>query len=113
MNDLISRQTAIETLWNAREHLEKSRVRYLEADIPALAWDRKIERNRVEEDITLIEDLPSAQPTQPGHWETADIEHVCDTLFPVRCSECRKRQMRRFKFCPECGTRMEGGKQDG
>lgn len=59
--ELISREAAIETLWSVRDCLEKSRVNFLEDGLPSLAYGCKIERNRIEEDIALLRDLPAAQ----------------------------------------------------
>lgn len=85
MGELISREAAIETLWAARERLEKSRVMFLEAELPSMAYDCKIERNRVEEDIALLRDVPAAQ------FQRLTVDGVtlyrCDPAKNTACSK--------------------------
>ena len=85
MNDTISREAAIETLWAARECLEKSRVAFLKDGLPSIAYGCKIERNRVEEDIALLRDLPAAQ------FQRLTVDGVtlyrCDPAKNTACSK--------------------------
>ena len=64
----------------------------------------------------VLRNLPSAdvQPVQHGHW----IEHICE-LFPaegtVECSECHEHEsifLVNDKYCPNCGAKMDGEKND-
>ncbi len=104
-DDMISREAAIETLWAARERLEKSRVTFLEAGLPSMAYDCKTERNRVEEDIALLWDLPSAQPQRMrGRWKKLDGIY--------ECSGCGARYFGMNNFCPNCGADMREGEQN-
>ena len=60
--DTISRQAAINALWAERMKLSEEMERNLETCSFALRADNKARRNRVEEDIEIIKQLPPAQP---------------------------------------------------
>lgn len=59
--DLISRQAAIDALWAERMKLSEEMERNLETCSFALRADNKTRRNRIEEDIEIIKQLPPAQ----------------------------------------------------
>ena len=61
-DDLISRQQAIDALWAERMKHSEEMERNLETCSFALRADNKARRNRVEEDIEIIKQLPPAQP---------------------------------------------------
>ena len=68
-DDLISRQDAIDALWEKRQALNDIMDKYLQDDLLVLRQQTKTERNRIEEDINIIEELPSAQPERKkGEW---------------------------------------------
>lgn len=60
--ELIDRQAAIDALWAERMKLSEEMERNLETCSFALRADNKARRNRVEEDIEIIKQLPPAQP---------------------------------------------------
>ena len=62
MDDTISRQAAIDALWAERMKHSEEMERNLETCSFALRADNKARRNRVEEDIEIIKQLPPAQP---------------------------------------------------
>lgn len=62
MRDPIERQDAIDVLWKEREQADALMDEYLKNGYMALRADAKAERNRIEKDIAIIEELPSAQP---------------------------------------------------
>ena len=50
-----------------------------------------------------IEDLPFDTPTRrTGHWIPMN-----EIYMPCICSECRKAELKKSKYCPDCGARME------
>ena len=71
-DDLISRKAAIDALWKERQQLDDYMDECLKKGLAALRAGTKAERNRIEEDIEIIKDLPSAQPTINGY----DIRHL-------------------------------------
>ena len=85
MDDLISRQAAIEAVQNRHMMLSKEKVLL----------------------INDLEKLPSAQPKK-GKW----IYHI-DDLFPaestMECNQCHAEQPLTCddEFCPHCGAKME------
>ena len=87
MSDLISRQAAIDAVQNRHMMLNKEKVLL----------------------INDLEKLPSAEPKK-GRWISADA------MFhgvPFYCSECGENTRDtvmgkpRWKFCPNCGAKME------
>lgn len=106
MDELISRKQAIDALWAERMKHAEEMERNLETCSFALRADNKARRNRVEEDIEIIRQLPSAQ--KMGKW----IYHI-DNLFPaestMECNQCHAEQPLTCddEFCPHCGAKME------
>ena len=64
MSDLIDRQAAIGALWEKRQALNDYMEILLQDGKMSSRYLTKIERNRIEEDINIIEQLPPAQPEQ-------------------------------------------------
>ena len=96
MDDVISRQQAIDTLRKKQDNGKGDISRFYNTII--------------QYDIEAIEQLPSAQPKK-GRWISADA------MFhgvPFYCSECGENTRDtvmgkpRWKFCPMCGAKMEG-----
>lgn len=108
MDDLISRQQAIEAICEHGTDLERRGITVL-----AVA-------NHKQATVDLLEQLPSAQPERPrGHWiEIGDEpydEWECDVCgFAIDGSGCIDPEEYRdvYKFCPNCGADMRG-EQDG
>ena len=87
MNDLISRQAAI-------DELDKG------------AWGREWDKTLAK---TMIESLPSAQPERiRGRW--IEKPHVHGVAY---CSLCDyELHTNDTNFCPNCGAQMIGGDED-
>lgn len=49
--------------------------------------------------IEILQNLPSAEKT--GYWYDKGS-------LSCRCSECGCKSPQEFKYCPNCGARMEG-----
>lgn len=107
MNDLISRQAAIEAIEEYADRLQM--VNWKEnPSVPykafALNWC-----------INTIRDLPSAE-RKKGKW----IDQDEGAFYPVECSECHKPPLFDVygnnvlsNYCPNCGARMiEEGAND-
>ena len=87
MSDLISRQAAIDALWQISN--ERDSVYYTSA---------------IHSAVDAIEALPSAE--RRGRWE--DVEHAPNGLLYATCSVCGKRKaIESVNYCGECGARME------
>lgn len=92
MNDLISRQAAIDLFPN-----------------DALEWDTNggyIAPHLVRR---MIEELPPAQPIRNGRWmEIIEVNELGDVYQSgVYCSECGHTDSYEPNYCPNCGARME------
>ena len=82
-SDLISRQDAIDALWEQRQKLNDHMEILLQNDNMASRYLAKIERNRIEEDINIIEELLSAQPeksTTEEKSQLAEENSTCDLI---------------------------------
>lgn len=93
-DDLISRQAVI-------EHLSQR--------LYETALNNDVDKSEVYTDIAenrltvWVDELPSIQPKEKtGQW--ISNRHT-DTVL---CSECKKCYGDEFKFCPNCGAKMEG-----
>lgn len=113
MSDLISRQAVVDVICDmhigGKDGVANALPNTYGADL------REI--------IEQIDSLPSAdaQPVRHGRWEwttsTAVEQH--GTWLPylkegltVKCSECGSRFDRPWHYCPNCGARMDGERND-
>ena len=71
MDDLISRQEAIDALRGERHGLVEFMDYCLKNEMYGARYHAKVERNRIDEDILILENLPTAEP---------EI---------IRCKDCR------------------------
>lgn len=65
-------------------------------------------------DITHIPAADDVAPVKHGEWEFPIFTDSDDGLDPrVKCSECGgiEAAFARWKYCPNCGAKMDGGKQ--
>ena len=104
MNDLISRQAAIDALDEYFGRIAKLKRRGLNNGEKAISLDA----------VGAIKQLPPIQPKR-GKWISADA------IFggvPFYCSECGENTWDtvigkpRWKFCPMCGAKMEVNNED-
>lgn len=92
-DDLISRQAVI-------EHLSKRLYETALNNVDKSEVYTDIAENRL---TVWVDELPSVQPKEKtGQW--ISNRHT-DTVL---CSECKKCYGDEFKFCPNCGAKMEG-----
>lgn len=112
MDDLISRQAAIDALWKALyEYEDKTEKQFQESeDLDVGVWigHRIFVQNMNDIDRQTILNLPSAQPEQKkGKWI------VTGTFFDfLKCSCCGYKtpwNQDVFSFCPHCGAEMGEG----
>ena len=58
----------------------------------------------------FIKSLPSVTPKQKtGKWNILGYDDPSVRFY--KCSECHMKITRKFNYCPNCGTKMEGGKE--
>lgn len=105
MDDTVSRQQEIDALWAERMKHAEEMERNLETCSFALRADNKARRNRVEEDIEIIRQLPPAEPKR-GKWKNIvdGIEYTWGT-----CDSCGARipmPYKYYKYCSNCGADM-------
>lgn len=109
MDDLISRQKTIDAIWtHATRVLENSDYDIFIQDI------YKMTHRHIAE---LIQHLPSAQPKM-GRWVAREVVTSGKSIEDwqtARCSVCGFYHITpylhyfdNFKYCPECGAKMEG-----
>lgn len=101
MSDLISRQKAIEEIYQLLKELLNKKNSALFKDGVRDGYARAIGRIRT---------MPSAQPRK-GKWLKAYGDHEAFGVRPFYyyCSECNKLTFFPYDFCPNCGCRMEEG----
>lgn len=88
--ELISREAAIEAMTNYAKFL----------------WDNYHETCNLAGMIDAIEALPTAEMV--GKWVT-EIRTILGAKIPFyACSECGKNSADEYRYCPNCGARMEG-----
>lgn len=92
MSDYISRQAAIDSIWDGTNY-----------DI----YTKEAKEH--------LEELPSADVREnvSGEWQKVDEQPYFRKHFhKVCCSVCRKQGYDYWNFCPNCGAEMRG-EQDG
>ena len=104
MDNLISRQAAIDTVWeHCRNVLESCNYDPFFTDYYKMAYRHVTD---------VIKKLPSVQPERkPGKWIHERLASTTGGSYPViRCSECKGTIPFEWetKFCPHCGAKMEG-----
>jgi hypothetical protein len=119
MDDLISRQNAIDVL-----RIEEELLRRVLDDMDVVGQDREKYSwglGLIESYISDIEELPSAEPVRHGKWEPCCEWHGTNGEVETRayaCSECAViiptdsydvRFLRGcfLRYCPHCGARMD------
>lgn len=95
-NDLISRSALLEAI-------EKDHPPFYDGQDIA-DWQEK-----------CIKDAPAvdAEPVRHGEWSNYQINGY-DRLHPIyetRCSLCDKYARFKYRYCPHCGARMDGGNE--
>ena len=91
MNDYISRQAAIDSIWDGTNY-----------DI----YTKEVKEH--------LEELPTADVRENvrGEWQKVDEQPYFRKHFhKVCCSVCRKQGYDYWNFCPNCGADMRGDKQ--
>ena len=106
MDDLISRQAAIDALMKRDKELRN------------INWYDKPfaegECRGIDEALAIVSNLPSAQPQRKTGWWTKAYDGIDDH---VKCTGCFKTydwisQAQYYNYCPNCGADMRG-EQDG
>ena len=66
--------------------------------------------------IEIIKQRPTveAKPVVHGEWEKTRLagEYICSNCQSLICSGFTRMGYEQYKFCPECGADMRGGKND-
>ena len=76
----------------------------------------------VDEAIGVVKNAPTINPddlVKHGEWEEVRKENIWGDFVPVfKCSACRKYKIRtigiirKSNYCPNCGAKMDGGKEN-
>ena len=61
-----------------------------------------------------IEPTVEAKPVVHGEWEKTRLagEYICSNCQSLICSGFTRMGYEQYKFCPECGADMRGGKNE-
>ena len=120
MDDLISRQAAVDALWKALyEYEDKTEKQFQESeDLDVGDWieHRIFAQNMNNIDRQTILNLPAAQPERKnGSWNVIQGDIVicseCGMCAPKSMTGCllnRHLEPNRTNFCPNCGADMRG-----
>ena len=110
MNDLISRQAAIDALWKALyEYEDKTEKQFQESeDLDIRDWcvHRIFVQNMNDIDRQTLLDLPSAG--RRGRWKFNIDDKGWSWDEPYVCDQCGKWNGIETPYCPNCGADMMG-----
>lgn len=98
MDDLISRQAAI-------EHLKKRLYETALNNDTEHPYYEEMADNRVS---VWLEELPSIDPVKHGKWKEIDLAN-----YKALCSQCGTWSPIMGRFCPNCGAKMERSESCG
>ena len=80
-------------------------------------WREAVVYNRT---LTVLEKMPTvdAVPVAPGEWDAIEDDYT--GLTALKCSECGQEYWfedeipyKIYNYCPNCGAKMDGGKDNG
>lgn len=109
MNDLISRQAAIDALWKALyEYEDKTEKQFIESDeLDINDWiqHRIFVQNMSDIDRQTIQNLPiiEVEPVKHGQWRDTGSGQECSV-----CGEIQYGYDSYRNYCANCGARMDG-----
>ena len=119
MADYIER----EALRNAHIYLNEEGIAVIEVeDIPAadvvskaaydqVAWERHLAEVQLKSiGKSIGEKMDDVAPVVHGKWEDSIAKYG---ILIHKCSVCNKYSHMAYNYCPNCGVKMDGGKDDG
>ena len=64
--------------------------------------------------IRYVKKFPAAdvQPVQHGRWIWDNSPELGNPYGSYKCSECNERQSFKENYCPNCGAKMDGDRDD-
>ena len=77
--------------------------------------------NTTERQLRAIRELPAADVAEVVHGEWLRADDDWNSLTTIQCSLCSEEwrfetdddvSLLNYKYCPNCGARMDGGKDD-
>lgn len=77
--------------------------------------------NTTERQLRAIRELPAADVAEVVHGEWLRADDDWNSITIIQCSLCREEwyfetdddvSLLNYKYCPNCGARMDGGKDD-
>ena len=103
MSDLISRQAAIEHLYGRLITSANNNVGVWE-DAGIVFEEIATERLK-----RWMNEIPTIDPVKHGKWKREALGSTSGygTTVMYKCSECERMAISRYRFCPNCGARMD------
>lgn len=96
------------------EYINRDDVLDLSYCPTSLTWDNPLAEQKSVVDVDDINSIPTADVVEVRHgkWEWRELYGI-EGLVLV-CSECRESEgaCERFDYCPNCGAKMDGGKNN-
>ena len=110
-NDLISRKALLKILHPLNDEPEDMMSdEYFERD-------NMCSNDMLNEVLEIVEAFSSidAKPVRHGWWTAYKIDgrYGLNETSENRCSICNRYSIFAYRFCPECGAKMDGGTNDG
>ena len=115
MDELISRQAAIDALWKALyEYEDKAEKQFQESeDLDVGDWiqHRNFVQDMSDIDRQVIMNMPPAEPQRMrAKWiATTSLQEGQITWIDYKCSNCSHHRSKPMNFCEICGAKMERG----
>lgn len=85
---------------------------YLDTEEVTRMVIEKLARHYIKDDADcIIDNAPTIDPVRHGRWvPTEEMEEIYDETY--RCTECGFEMPGEWKYCPNCGARMDGGSHE-
>ena len=90
------------------DYIERGALRKALSEADGITFDSL----DVFDSLEIVDSIPSADvaPVVHGKWEDSIAKYG---ILIHKCSVCNKYSHMAYNYCPNCGVKMDGGKDDG